>query len=433
MTTPEPESGRKRSPDCWQETPLLRERAEERLKSLEALDRRTFSPEEARELLHELRVHQIELEMQNEELRGAQAALDLSRTRYFALYDLAPIGYCTLSSNGIILDANLTASTLFDAPRGALVKSRLSRFIHRQDQDIFYLHLRSLFESNLRQVSELRMHRKNGDSFWARLESIVNRDEEDEQVCRMVISDITERKLAENALRQNELELRNLSARLLSAHEEERKKVAAELHDSLGSSLTAIKMGIENARAGIDRTESGWELLDPPLAWTQLAIDEVRRLMAELRPPVIDDMGAIAALQWFFRQFRTTYPRICIEVQIGIEERDIPEALRIVMFRIAQEAFHNIAKHSRATHVAFSLERRNDTITLEIEDNGVGFDLKTRLSKEQRFGLTGMKERAELSGGSLTIHSARGKGTTVGARWPLKRGEAGSGKHEAGR
>ncbi len=421
MNSFEPESGRKSNPDALHETHPLRARAEEKLKSLEALDAKTLSLEEAHELLHELRVHHIELEMQNEELRGAQAALDLSRAHYFALYDLAPIGYCTLSPNGMILHANLTASTLLDAPRGALVKSRLSRFIHKEDQDIYYLHLRNLFESGRRQVCELRVVTKNGGSFWARIESIVNR-EEDAPVCRMVLSDITERKLAENALIQNERKLRDLSAKLLSAQEEERKRIAAELHDSLGSSLTAIKMGIENARARVDRGKSSAELLDPPLAWTQLAIDEVRRLMAELRPPVIDDMGAIAALQWFFRQFRTTYPGIRIEVEIDIEERDIHENLRIVIFRIAQEAFHNIAKHSRANRVGISLLKRNDTITLEIEDNGAGFDVAAALLKtggEQRFGLAGMKERAELSGGYLTISSNPRKGTMVRAQWPL--------------
>lgn len=418
-----PESGSKTSCTSLHGPARLCERIEERLKSLENPGGGTLSLEEARQVLHELRVHQAELEMQNEELRRAQEALDLSRARYFALYDLAPIGYCTLSPKGIILKANLTASTLLGAPRGSLVKSRLSRFIHKEDQDLYYFHLKRLFESNQRQVCEMRVVRKNGEMFWARLESVVNRDEENAPVCRMVISDITERKLAENALRQNERQLRDLSARLLSAQEEERKRIAAELHDSLGSSLSAIKMGIENARAPVDRAKSSSELLEAPLAWAQLAIDEVRRLMAELRPPVIDDMGAIAALQWFFRQFRTTYPGIGLEAEIGIEEREIPEVLRIVIFRIAQEAFHNIAKHSRATRVGFSLVRRNNTITLEIEDNGAGFDLETGLSKssgEQRFGLAGMKERAELAGGFFTLRSVPGKGTTVRAQWPLK-------------
>ena len=99
-----------------------------------------LSPEDTRRTLHELRVHQIELEMQNEELRRARAELTAARVRYFDLYDLAPVGYCTLSEQGLILEANLTAATLLGMARGALVKRPLSRFILKEDQDTYYLH-----------------------------------------------------------------------------------------------------------------------------------------------------------------------------------------------------------------------------------------------------------------------------------------------------
>ena len=106
-----------------------------------------LSPETTRLLLHELRVHQIELEMQNEELRRAQEELEASRARYFDLYDLAPVGYFTLSETGMILEANLTAATLLGVARGALVKQPLSHFIFREDQDIYYRHRRQLLET----------------------------------------------------------------------------------------------------------------------------------------------------------------------------------------------------------------------------------------------------------------------------------------------
>ena len=120
---------------------IAREKAAQSPENLEAL-----SPEETRQTLHELRVHQIELEMQNEELRRAQAELDAARARYFDLYDLAPVGYCTLSEKGLILEANLTAATLLGVARGALVKQPITRFILKEDQDIYYLHRKQLFE-----------------------------------------------------------------------------------------------------------------------------------------------------------------------------------------------------------------------------------------------------------------------------------------------
>ena len=121
--------------------PALRQRAEAALRlkaaqSLNALE--ALAPEGNRQALHELRVHHIELEMQNEELRRAQVELDAARARYFDLYDLAPIGYCTLGENGLIIEANLTAASLLGVPRGALVRQAFSRFIVKADEDIYY-------------------------------------------------------------------------------------------------------------------------------------------------------------------------------------------------------------------------------------------------------------------------------------------------------
>ena len=123
---------------------------------------KSLSPEEIRQMLHELQVHQIELEMQNEELRRSQAELDAARARYFDLYDLAPVGYCTISEKGLILEANLTAAMLLGVTRDALVKQPISRFILKEDQDIYYLHRKKLFETGEPQACELRMAKNDG-------------------------------------------------------------------------------------------------------------------------------------------------------------------------------------------------------------------------------------------------------------------------------
>jgi PAS domain S-box-containing protein len=265
--------------------------------------------------------------------------------------------------------------------------------------------------------------RETGESWIVSFSSSPIRDQDGGIVGAVLVGrDISERKRVEEDLRNSEKELRFLSSRLLSAQEEERRRVAGELHDSLGSSLTAIKIGLENTRSKIDKGDAGPELLDNPIVWTQHAINEIRRLMTELRPAILDDMGIIAALQWFFRQYRTTYPEIHVEPEVRIEEHDVPETLRIVIFRITQEAFHNIAKHSRAEYVDFSLVRQDSGIELTIGDNGTGFDLEAVLSKtgeRQGLGLTSMKERAELSGGSFAIRSVPETGTVLSVIWPL--------------
>jgi two-component system cell cycle sensor histidine kinase/response regulator CckA len=159
-----------------------------------------LSPEEIRRRLHELRVHQIELEMQNEELRRAQVELDAARMRYFDLYDLAPVGYCTVSETGLILESNLTAARLLGVPRGALVKQLISRFILKSDQDLYYRHRKRLFETGELQAYELRMVNNDGAAFWVRLESTAAQAEDGKRVGRVVLIDITERKCAEEAL-----------------------------------------------------------------------------------------------------------------------------------------------------------------------------------------------------------------------------------------
>jgi PAS domain S-box-containing protein len=167
-----------------------------------------LSPEKTRKTLHELQVHQIELEMQNEEMRRAQVELDAARARYFDLYDLAPVSYCTVNEKGLILQANLTTSTLLGVPRGKLVKQLLTRFILKEDQDIFYLYRKKRLDTGEPQTCELRIVKKDGTVFWAHLTGAAAKDESGATVYRVVMSDITERKQVEEALRQSEKKYR---------------------------------------------------------------------------------------------------------------------------------------------------------------------------------------------------------------------------------
>jgi PAS domain S-box-containing protein len=171
----------------------LRKRAEEAARQIGTEEPSVLSIEGARRLIHELCVHQIELEMQNEELRRVQVALDSSRARYFGLYDLAPVGYVTLSEQGLILEANLRASTMLGTPKGALIKQRLTRFIVAEDQDTYYLHRKKLFETEAPQACELRMQHQDGSMLWVNLESTLAGDERSGEVaCLTALTDITE-------------------------------------------------------------------------------------------------------------------------------------------------------------------------------------------------------------------------------------------------
>jgi len=191
----------------------LRRQAEEKLRQEDSLVPESFlrlSPEKISQKLHELRVHQIELEMQNEELRRTQDELGDSRARYFDIYDLAPVGYFTISETGLILEANLTAATLLCKARNELVKWPVSNFILKEDQDIYFLHRKQLFKTGEPQTCELRMVRPEESPFWARLDCTVAQDNDGSLTCRVVIVDITERKQAEKNLKMSEEKYRTM-------------------------------------------------------------------------------------------------------------------------------------------------------------------------------------------------------------------------------
>lgn len=234
--------------------------------------------------------------------------------------------------------------------------------------------------------------------------------------------EIAERKRAEESLKNSEERLKHLSSNLLKCQEEERKRISLELHDSVTASLSAIKVKIEGT---VKQMEDGLKMpgsIRVLIPAVQSAIEESRRIIAALRPSILDDLGLIPAVGWLCRQFQEFYSNISIENRIEISEEDVPAALKIVIFRILQEALNNVAKHSKADLVHLSLTKSEGQIELRVQDNGQGFHLlgaAARDSFRKGLGLTSMRERAELSGGSFLIESEGGKGTVIIVFWPL--------------
>lgn len=237
-----------------------------------------------------------------------------------------------------------------------------------------------------------------------------------------IIEDISERKQTEAALQESERQLHILSSQLLAAQEQERKRIARELHDGIGSSLSTIKFSLEATLRRMRQGSQSYESLQNVIVLTQHAIDESRRIMTDLRPPILDDFGILTTMDWFCAQFRKAYKHLRVDKEIEVVEEDIPEALKIVIFRVLQEALHNTAKYSQASRVKIGLRKTPGTLELKIGDNGIGFD-RTSASRHSDsssgLGLPSMKERTELSGGTFSIESTEGAGTKLCATWPL--------------
>ena len=178
----------------------------------------------------------------------------------------------------------------------------------------------------------------------------------------------------------------------------------------------------------LQQTEQSTHAVTEPLRTiipvVQESIDECRRIQMDLRPSMLDDLGLLPTLSWFCRRFETIYSRIRIEQKVGIEEGEIPNPLKIVIYRVIQEAMNNIAKHSQADSVCLSFRKRDDKMELVLQDNGRGFDQEKAHSRESTrrgLGLSSMRERVELSWGSFAIESTEGKGTVIRASWPLRK------------
>jgi signal transduction histidine kinase len=221
----------------------------------------------------------------------------------------------------------------------------------------------------------------------------------------------------EEELRESENRLRLLSSQLLTVQENERKRISREIHDGLGQTLTAIKFSLESKLSQMGKRKAPAGItLENIISLAGSGIEEARRVQMDLRPSILDDLGILATIGWFTREFQKVYSHVSIERQIDIEETEVPDRLKTVLFRIIQEALNNTAKHSKSDLVRLILRKTADKIELSVEDNGEGFDPE---NIKQGLGLTSMRERAELSGGSYAIESTPGKGTRIKAQWPI--------------
>lgn len=382
------------------------------------------APRLADELLHELRVHQIELEMQNETLRVSQAELEAARDRYLDLYDFAPVGYITLNPDGLIVEINLTGTTLLGGLHKNLLCKNFVFMVMPVDQPRWIHHFANVNRGN-RQVSvELALRRGDGVAFEALLDC---RREAPETASRegrvpglrMLVSNITERKHAEREIALQAQRLQALSRQLTEVDADVRRRLARELHDRVGQNLSSLIMSLKRMKSEMPAkvlARSGKWFEDSAKLLGQ-TIDEVRNVMDELRPAELDDFGLLQAVGFYAEQaglragFAVTVRALdgALHLTIGIET---------TLYRIAQEALTNIAKHARATEALIVIETTDHDVTLRISDNGVGVVDGENTRPGARRGVLGMRERAEAIGAQFEFQSELGRGTTVAVKVP---------------
>jgi signal transduction histidine kinase len=230
---------------------------------------------------------------------------------------------------------------------------------------------------------------------------------------------------AEQALTESRRELRRLAGLLCSIQEDEKRRIALDLHDGLGQTLVLIKLSVENAlRLAEAEASAGMvESLQQIVPRIKDALVEVHRVALELRPPMLDDLGLLPTLSWFLREYEHACGGMTVDKAFNITEQDVPGALKITLFRILQEATSNVVKHAGATRIRVCLNRLDDVLHLLVEDNGCGFEpasVAAPASDGRGLGLLNLQERARHTGGIYQLESAPGQGTRVQIWWPCE-------------
>ena len=214
-----------------------------------------------------------------------------------------------------------------------------------------------------------------------------------------------------------------LSRKILEAQETERKRVAKEIHDSISGDLAAIKICLEERLYQMKGSPPEGEMpIERIVSIINDTIQETRRISANLRPFMLDDLGLVSTIEWFCRRFERYQPKIRVVRRLKIEEDEVPDQLKIVIYRVLQESLHNVAKHSEADQVRISLWKLTNHLKLSVEDNGCGLDferLRAATDVMSGNGLANMRDRAEICGGNLEIKSNPQAGTAIHLTLPL--------------
>ena len=352
----------------------------------------------------------------------AQPLFARSEARLHGLLDAAMDAIITVDESQHVVIFNAAAEAMFGCPRDEALGAPLASFIPDRFRGVHAAHIRRFGETPTasRRMGVERIVtglRRNGEEFPLDA-SISQLEDSGEKFYTVILRDVSKRVRIEAALRRSRDELRELGVAAHAAREQEKSRIARELHDELAQSLTALQMDVawikqripDDQPTTVARLAKMETLLEQTVAAT-------RRIAADLRPLMLDDLGLVPAVEWLAETF-TQRNGIPCELAVNEPQLELPGAHATAVFRIVQESLNNVAKHAGASRVEVTIEHSGSELTLSIRDDGSGFSPQDP-RKPASYGLLGLRERASLLGGEASITSAPGQGTRVDVRLPV--------------
>ncbi|MBX3301818.1 MAG: PAS domain S-box protein [Nitrospira sp.] len=381
-----------------------------------------LKPKNVKALVQELQVHQVELEMQCEELERAQSELAESRDTYRELYESIPVGYVTLDRHGGMYDVNPTAKVLLQIDASSHSIQNFNAYLSDKEVNRFVMFCRRVIATQTADVTELELKRLNQSVFPAAVQAAPVKSGKDKvNRLRMTFTDLTHRKEAEETLHRqhleleaNRAELQALTRKLFTVQEDERKRIARDLHDDYCQRVTALILEVNMLKKACERTASS---LVPRLTAMSHKLsgilNDFRTLSHELLPRSLGDTSLAVSIRHLVKEFSD---KAGFEIKFFEQAvpRNIQSGTMTTIFRLLQESLCNIMKHANAKHVTVTLAgTAQGGIELVLVDDGVGFDTTRAWDGQKGMGIVSMRERIRLAGGTFKIISQPGQGTTV--------------------
>lgn len=385
----------------------LRRRAEQLL--AEQKPRMPDTTDVTERLLHELQVHKIELEMQNEELRLGRDQLETALERYTELYDFAPVGYMTLNQSGRILEINLTGAAMLSRVRSVIVGRPLIDYLNSANRERLRWHLRETFREEGKVTDEFKIEQANNSARDILLVSVASAER---GICRSIMTDISQRKQMDKKMRELANELRVVETR-------ERHHLAQELHDNLCQLVAVAKIKLSQFSM-TEITDSQTQKIQEISHLLECTLKSMNAMVFQLSPPMLDNFGLYAALQALAAEFKEQYGFDVHIIDDGLE-KPLPQGWNLILYRAVRELLINAIKHADVTMAEVEIRRIGNEIRISVRDKGKGFDNQVLANGlyANGFGLFSIKDQLDQLGGSLAIATGPGEGANVTLVLPI--------------